>query len=269
MPEVSGYDPGWPTWAELASPDPEASRAFYCGLFDWYSYTLTVADLGDYEIFTLGDVQGPEVAGMQTLADDSLPSSWTCYFRTDDVDAAVETVRAAGGQELMEPTDVAGLGRMALCSDLEGADFALWLPFDLRGAGVADEPSAVCWVELACRDVERARRFYGEVFGWKAVDRSYYSRTYTNFKIGEWSVAGLVPLDEFWGPEVPPHWVPYFEVADCDASAERAVGLGARIDLGPTDIAPGRFSVLTDPTGARLTIIKPDRRRHALFDRGT
>ena len=32
---VRGYAPGTPCWAEVASPDPVAARAFYGGLFGW------------------------------------------------------------------------------------------------------------------------------------------------------------------------------------------------------------------------------------------
>ena len=256
MPEVTGYTPGFPTWAELASPDPERSKRFYCDLFGWYSYTLT-ADIGEYEIFTLGDVGGPETGGMQTLADDSLPSSWTCYFRTDDIPASLDAVRAAGGLVLVEPTDVADLGRMALCADTEGADFALWYPYHLQGAGVANEPSAMCWVELDCRDVPAARAFYGAVFGWTAVDRDYYASVYTNWKVGDWSVAGMVAMDGRWPPTYPAHWLPYFWVADCDVSAARAAELGGRVHIPPTDIAPGRFAIVTDPSGARLALLTP------------
>ena len=48
------------------------------------------------------------------------------------------------------------------------------------------------------------------------------------------------------------------EVADCDAAAARASELGARIQVGPTTVEPGRYAVLADPTGARLGIITPD-----------
>ncbi|MFA1540847.1 VOC family protein [Actinomadura monticuli] len=256
MPEMTSYPPGFPTWAELASPAPERSKDFYRDLFGWYSYTLT-ADVGEYEIFTLGDVQGPEVGGMLTLDDDSLPSSWSCYFRTDDIPACLDSVRAAGGLVLVEPTDVADLGRMAVCSDPEGADFALWYPYRLQGAGAAREPSTLCWVELASREFHAARAFYGAVFGWKAVDRDYYGTVYTNWKIGDWSVAGLVAMDERWPPDYPAHWIPYFQVADCDASTAKAAELGGRVRIPPADVEPGRFSMVTDPTGARLALLTP------------
>ncbi|NDU76916.1 VOC family protein [Actinomadura sp. DSM 109109] len=256
MPEVTTYAPGYPTWAELATPDVGSSRRFYCELFGWGIYTLA-GDLDDYSIFTLGDVQGPEVAGMQPLADDSMEPTWTCYFRTDDIPATLDVVRAMGGHELSEPTDLAHLGRMAHCADPEGADFALWTPHEFEGAGVVDEPSAMCWMELAARDIEGARRFYGKVFGWTAVDRDYYELQYTNWRVGEWSVAGMVPLEEWWPADFDPHWIPYFWVSDCDASAARAAELGATVHLPPTDIVPGRFAVMTDPCGARLAVLTP------------
>ncbi|GAA0236896.1 VOC family protein [Actinomadura nitritigenes] len=258
MPEVTGHAVGRPSWAELASPDVKASRDFYCSLFGWYVYTLTVPEYDDYEIFTLGGVQGPEVAGMQRLADEAQPPSWSVYFRTDDVPATVEAVKAAGGQELVSPMRVADLGEMALCADPEGADFALWTPGGLQGAGVVDEPGAMCWVELACHDVDEARRFYGKVFGWEAVERRYYS-PYTNLKLDGWSFGGIVDIGDLRrnGYEADPHWIPYFWVGDCDAVAARACELGGRVLLPPTDIEPGRYSVLADPVGARLAVIAP------------
>ncbi|MFD0902126.1 VOC family protein [Actinomadura sediminis] len=259
MPALTRRALGRPSWVELSSPDAAASRHFYCELFGWYAYTLTVPGQGDYHVFTLGDVGGPEVAGMRALADDTEPPSWTCYFHTDDLASTLDTVRAEGGQELVPPTDVSDLWRMAHCADSQGADFALWTPGRLEGAGVVDEPRAMCWTELACEDPEEAVRFYGEVFGWRAVHRAYYT-DYVNFKVGDWSVGGLVALKELRSAgyrDPPAHWIPYIWVTDCDAATARAAELGARVLLPPTTIPPGRFAVLSDPTGARIDVITP------------
>ncbi|TDB87890.1 VOC family protein [Actinomadura sp. 7K534] len=257
MPEVTRHAAGYPSWVELASPSLEVSKRFYCDVFGWYAYTLTAGSVGDYEMFTLGDIQGPAIGGMYELQDDSMQSSWTIYFRTDDLDASLDLVRAAGGQVLVEPVDIADLGRMAQCSDSQGADFAFWFPYNLKGADVIDEPSAMCWVELSTPDVHEARRFYGEVFGWKPVDRHYEGLTYTEWKLGAWSVAGMVSLDERWAPDTPPHWTPYIWVSDCDAVTARAAELGAQVHVPPTDIGYGRLSILTDPAGARIAAITP------------
>jgi predicted enzyme related to lactoylglutathione lyase len=265
MPLMNRHMLGWPCWIQLNSPDVAESRRFYQGLFGWDTYTLTFGGLAEVEICTLGGVQGPEVASLQSLADDTQPSSWMCCFRSDDIEASVARVKVAGGAELADPIDYGDLGRFALCADSEGADFALWKAYNLAGVGVVDEPSAPCWVELASRDVEGARRFYGEVFGWLPADRDYYGTSYTEFKVGGLSVAGMVLMDEQWPPDVAPHWIPYIEVADCDASTERAVALGATVRIGPTTIATGRFSIMTDPTGTRLAIITPDPETRAGF----
>jgi predicted enzyme related to lactoylglutathione lyase len=254
---MTGHVLGTPFWVEIASPDVAASRSFYGELFGWYCYTLAIGEYGDYAMFTLRDVGGPEVGGMQPLADDAQPPSWTCYFYTDDVDASLEAVRAAGGQVLMEPATVAHMGRAVLCADTQGAGFALYEPREPDAVPVADEPGTMCWVELACRDVPESRRFYGEVFGWKAVDRDYYGSSYTTWKVGDWAVAGMVAMDERWPSGYPAHWIPYFWVPDCDASAARAVELGARVRIPPSDVETGRFSILTDPTGARFAVLTP------------
>ncbi|GAA1821227.1 VOC family protein [Actinomadura chokoriensis] len=255
---MTGHVLGTPFWVEIATPDVAASRGFYGELFGWYCYTLAIGEYGDYAVFTLGDVQGPEVGGMQPLADDTQPPSWTCYFYTDDMDATLGAVRAAGGLELMEPATVADLGRAVLCADTQGAGFALWEPRDPGRVPVADEPATMCWVELASRDVRESRRFYGEVFGWTAVDRRYRGSVYTTWKVGDWAAAGMVPMDERWPPDYPAHWIPYFKMPDCDASAARAAELGAKVRVPPSDVEAGRLAILTDPTGARFAVYTPD-----------
>ncbi|QKG21990.1 VOC family protein [Actinomadura verrucosospora] len=257
MPEQTRAASGRPGWIDLASPHPETARTFYRALFGWDSYTLSVPGYGDYTVFTLGDVQGPEVAGMQSLVDDSQPPSWTCYFEVGDLQRAADAVKAGGGRELIPPSDYGGVGSMALCMDPEGADFGVAVPGNLIEFGTADRPGAMCWVELACRDIEGARRFYHEVFGWEAVDRDYHGSVYTNWKLGDWSVGGMISMDDSWPPNYPPHWIPYFWVDDCDAAAARAVDLGATIRIQPADIQPGRYATMTDPTGARLAVITP------------
>jgi predicted enzyme related to lactoylglutathione lyase len=257
--KAKGYVLGTPFWVEIASPDVEVSRRFYGDLFGWYSYTLATDGYGDYVVFTLRDINGPGVAGMQRLTDDTQPPSWSCYFYTGDLTATLDAVQAAGGQPLMEPATIAHIGRAALCADTQGAEFALWEPHDPELTPDAAVPESMCWVELACRDVEEARRFYGAVFGWKAVDRDYYGTVYTDWEVDGWPVAGMVAMDERWPPGYPAHWIPYFWVSDCDGSAARAVELGARTRVPPSDMENGRFSVLTDPTGARFAVLAPSR----------
>ncbi|OLT31745.1 hypothetical protein BJF79_00790 [Actinomadura sp. CNU-125] len=262
MPTVTDYQPGMACWLDLASPDLEASKRFYRELFGWSSYTITQDAFPDYEVFTLGGPEGPSTSGLYRLVDETQPPTWTVYFRVEDVDAVGRAVTAAGGQELLDPMQGMHLGRVAMYSDLEGADFAVWQPFGREGMEILREPSAMCWVELASRDIWSARRFYGDVFGWRALDRRYYrAAPYTEWETDGRPVGGgMVFMDERWPPHWSAYWTPYFWVTDCDATVWKATELGGRVTIPPTDIDPGRFAGIADPTGARLAVITPDPR---------
>lgn len=59
------------------------------------------------------------------------------------------------------------------------------------------------------------------------------------------------------GPGIPPHWLAYFSVPDCDGATAKAQALGATIKMPPTDIPNvGRFTILSDPQGAAVALIQ-------------
>ena len=82
--------------------------------------------------------------------------------------------------------------------------------------------------------------------------------TYTLFKQGDTQVGGCMTMPpEAASQNVPPHWLAYIAVDDVDASTKKAEGLGAKICHGPADIPGiGRFSIISDPTGATFGIFK-------------
>ncbi|MBA9004245.1 MULTISPECIES: VOC family protein [Thermomonospora] len=252
MVEVTEHEPAAPSWVELASPDPPGAHSFYGALLGWRYYTIADGKLGDYDMFTMEDDTGPEVAGLSALADDTVPPAWTCYFNVTDILPAAKAVEAAGGRVLADPVDVAHLGRMAVCADVAGAGFGLWQPYTFPGTTRIAEPGALCWIELCCRDVEAARRFYGDVFGWKALDEEYGGLGYTVCLLGDRRIAGIIGFVGHRADDRVARWMPYFGVGDCDAATAHAAGMGARVRVPPTAIDPGRFSVLSDPTGADL-----------------
>lgn len=114
-----------------------------------------------------------------------------------------------------------------------------------------------CWNELASKDVAVSGRFYSELFGWKAIEVPMQEEmNYTLFKIGDKDVGGMLQMTAEW-VEIPSHWMAYVAVADVDALAARVEELGGKVCVPPTDIPTvGRFSVIQDPTGATLSMIK-------------
>jgi predicted enzyme related to lactoylglutathione lyase len=62
-------------------------------------------------------------------------------------------------------------------------------------------------------------------------------------------------MDDKWPEGLPTHWMVYFAVEDCDATAARAKALGGTVHVEPTDIRVGRFSIIQDPGGAVCSVI--------------
>jgi predicted enzyme related to lactoylglutathione lyase len=80
--------------------------------------------------------------------------------------------------------------------------------------------------------------------------------TYTVFMNDERPAGGMMRIDETCA-DVPPNWLVYFAVNDCDASAAKAQSIGGETLIAPMDVTGvGRFAVLKDPQGAVFAIIK-------------
>jgi hypothetical protein len=169
-----------------------------------------------------------------------------------------DRAKSLGGQVLMGPHDVPGVGRVVFVRDPEGAAIALYQeaghPGTARWEG--SPPGAICWTELMTTDVSAAVAFYTELYGWGTKVSDMGPTRYTEWLAGGRSVGGCMALR----PEaagVPSHWMNYVTVRDCDASVREAQAMGARVLFGPMDVpGVGRFAILQDPQGAAIAIIK-------------
>jgi predicted enzyme related to lactoylglutathione lyase len=252
MAEFSSYPPGTPSWVDLSTPDVPGAQAFYGRLFGW-EVGDTGPEGGGYAMFLL---RGKYVAGVGPLAMEGQPTAWTTYVCTDDADATVAKVKAAGGTVFVEPMDVLDVGRMAVFADSTGAALAVWQPRAHQGAQLANEPGAFCWNELQTRDTEAAKAFYRAVFGWDAHSSDAPGMAYTEWKRGDDTIGGMMDMPADVPPQVPPYWLTYFAVDDCDGTVAKAAELGGATLVAPMDIPPGRFAVLTDPSGAVFGVIQ-------------
>lgn len=116
------------------------------------------------------------------------------------------------------------------------------------------------WIELATTDPAGAKNFYTNLFGWKAEDMPMGPEmTYTMFRNNGKDVGGAYKLmKEQIDAHVPPHWMLYIQADSADASAAKAISLGAQQIVPPSDIPNiGRFAVIADPTGAHVSIFQP------------
>ena len=270
------YIAGVPCWVDTSQPDPAAAAEFYGGLFGWdLADVMPPGSPGPYFVGRLG---GGDVAAVSALPDGAPPvATWNTYVWVDSADETADRVRAAGGAVLTDPFDVGDAGRMAVLADPEGAAFRAWQPREHRGAAVVNEPGSLNFNNLNTRDVERAKAFYGAVFGWETIglgDAAMWTLpAYGDFleartpgfraRVAEMGapagfesvVASLlsIPEDE---PDTPAHWGVTFGVADADAIAERAAELGGSVVVAPFDAPWVRMTVIADPQGATFTASK-------------
>jgi hypothetical protein len=185
------------------------------------------------------------------------PPAWTSYVSVAAADAAASAVKEAGGNVVMEPMDVMGLGKFALFADPTGAVCGIWEPGTFPGAGRVNEPGALAWNELNTRDIDAAKSFYGSVFGWGFEDQDMGEMgVYTILKLGEEMIGGMLDITGRVPEEVPAHWLAYFAVEDTDAAVEKVRSSGGDVPFGPVDIPAGRFAVVKDPHGAVFAVIQ-------------
>jgi hypothetical protein len=255
--DFSSHIPGTFSWAELATTDQKAGVSFYRDLFSW---GVNEQPMGPDAVYSMFQMRGQEVAAACSLRPEDLqhgvPPHWNMYVSVANVDEAVKRAQELGGKLVAPPFDVFDAGRMAVLQDPTGAMFCVWQAKQHIGAKILGEPGALCWTELATRDTKAAESFYTKLFGWTAKHSSPDSpMQYTEFSNQGQPGVGMMPMPAQVPEFVPAHWMPYFAVANCDASTSHAKELGANVRVPPQDIPKtGRFSVLADPQGAMFAL---------------
>jgi predicted enzyme related to lactoylglutathione lyase len=249
--KFTDYPQGSPCWNDLSTSDLEAAKAFYSGLFGW-----EIPD-GDpnYGGYTLAHLGGDAVAGLGPVMQADEPVAWNTYFHCADLDATLAAVTGAGGSVLADPMEIGDQGRMAVCADPAGAAFGLWQPGVFPGAGVANEPNTWSWSELRTGDADAATDFYRAAFPVISETSQIGDVAYTTLTAGGRSVAGIMPMGDYFPAGTPPHWMTFFAVADVEAAAEAVGKLGGQT-VGPIGAAEGigRWIAATDPQGGMFML---------------
>jgi len=252
MSARTGYPNGVPSWVDLASPDVDASVAFYRGLFGWeHVASGPVEETGGYGVFTL---RGRNVAGIVPLQDESQPAVWNTYIAVDDADATVAAAEQAGGQVAMGVLDVMTSGRMAYLVDTTGAMVGIWQAGDHIGAQLVNEPGTLGWNELTTQDFASAKAFYASVVGWEPEAVEGSNGGYVVFNVDGHAIAGMIGARDGAASQ----WRVYFIVADTDATVARAQALGGAITVPAFDLEDiGRIAMLSDPNGTAFAVMTP------------
>ncbi|MFJ5266102.1 VOC family protein [Streptomyces sp. NPDC088387] len=113
-----------------------------------------------------------------------------------------------------------------------------------------------CWTELGTSDLEAAKAFYTELFGWRPeADSRQTAGAYAMAYLGEAPIATLTPL---YHDSQPVAWSVSFSVAHADTAGRAVTEAGGTVVVGPTEVFDyGRFAVAADPSGATFQLWQP------------
>jgi predicted enzyme related to lactoylglutathione lyase len=240
--------------------DAQAAQRFYGALFGWTfagSGELSGDPPGEYFVARL---EGDDVGGVAPLPAgvQPPPPAWYTHVAVDDLAATTARAREAGAEIVLEEWDASPAGHLAVLADPSGAVFCLWQAQTRHGAARVNEPSAWAMSLLSAPDPPAAARFYAALFGWEAdpfdagTDAPVWLLRRPGYVGGEPGqpvprdvVAAMTTSD---GPRG--RWDVDFWVADAQAAAAAAPGLGGAVLSGPVEVGGFRRTVLADPRGA-------------------
>jgi predicted enzyme related to lactoylglutathione lyase len=123
-PETETTPTGAWIWTELSTQDEKMALAFYEKVFG-FSHDAMPMPEGTYNILKQGD-KGR--AGLFKSMHAGTPTMWTPYVCVADCDATTAQATSLGATVCVPPTDVQGVGRLAMFNDLQGASIAILKP---------------------------------------------------------------------------------------------------------------------------------------------
>jgi predicted enzyme related to lactoylglutathione lyase len=102
------------------------------------------------------------------------------------------------------------------------------------------------WHDLNTNDVEGAKQFYGQIFGW--TFESSGGSPYVHIKAGDEMIGGMRQMDV--QEKSPPNWLGYIGVEDVAAAVEKITSVNGKVYMPPVTMENvGTFAVAADPTG--------------------
>lgn len=220
--------PGDLAYVSLWLPDADRAAKFFTDVLGW-SY----AQRAGASHHVIGTRPSHGIFGGQQRG-----TLFLC-FGVDDISAAVQRVRAAGGRA-DDPTTQPH-GTVAECVDNQGTPFALYqLAGDARQSG--SRAGDLAYVTLEVVDSARARDFYAAVLGWR-------------FTAGRaedgWNVEDVVPMVGLHGGHDAATAIPMYRVDDIDAAVRRVRAAGGT-SSDPQRMPYGITADCTDDQGTRF-----------------
>ncbi|BCI51818.1 glyoxalase [Mycolicibacterium litorale] len=216
-------------YVSLWTADAERAAAFYGRVLGW-TYD------GDIRQVTSTDLPTGVFAG-------DGPATLFCCYAVDDLDAARQSITAAGGT--VGATTEHPFGTTLDATDPLGNPFAVFTPSRptsrpaLNGTG----PGELAYLTYEVVDSAVFREFYGRVLGW----------TFERGRVEDgWQIEGTHPMAGVAGGSAQSVAVPQWTVADIDEAVRRVREAGGTVLQAPTRQPYGVTAECLDDQGGRF-----------------
>lgn len=257
--------PGAFIWYELMTTDPEGAGAFYGAITGWSVTPSDPSSPNDYRFIMRGD--GGSAGGMLPLTAEmqagGAHAAWMPYLQVANVESAAAAIVSDGGRLLM-PIMTIAVGTIAMVADPQGVPFYIMAPIPAPGhegqssdVFSPDKPQHVRWNELASPDLEAAKAFYAEHFGFE-FNNSMPMGELGDYCFIEHSGQTLGAIMQQSDPGQPALWLPYIGVPSTMAAKDAIEEHGGTVAMGPHEVPGGDWIVVAiDPQGAMFGVVGP------------
>jgi len=116
-PEVSEF-----CWFEVMTTDCAKAKDFYGAMFGW---TFEKAPMEGPE-YWLASRDGKQTCGIMAKPDAAPACAWMSYLLVEDLEASSKRADKLGGNKMMGPQDIPGIGKFSVYIDSAGAAISLY-----------------------------------------------------------------------------------------------------------------------------------------------
>lgn len=111
----------------------------------------------------------------------------------------------------------------------------------------------IVWHDLLSDDVQKAQKFYGDVFGWRFENTRNYTQIYNQEEL----IGGMIQVSSSDEQSAKAVWLPSMSVGNVDKSMKYFMSQNAKVLKGPLNMKErGRGVLMSDAQGAQIVLLR-------------
>lgn len=232
---------------ELMAGDAKPLSKFYSELFGWHVEEMQMgADQPAYGVIDTHSGGKGINGGIATTPDGS--TGTTVYAEVKDLQAMLDKAETLGGKVAMEIEKIPGVVTLAQFLDPVGNRIGMVQEDPSQEVQPASQGSnpAIMWFEILGTTGGPLVEFYTQLFGWtiESYGQPGVDYSHVETKSGK-GIDGGIGANPMGRPSVQV----YADVPDVQQYLDKAVKLGAKAMMPPSDMGQVTIAMFTDPVG--------------------